>query len=177
MIYRMSKKEKALFLTTIIFVSLVLFSRVVLSPVLGKSADLNQLIQLKKRMIENSLRLLNQKEEIEVESRKYAKYAKERLSEEEETAAFLKEIEDIARISQVRLIDLKPYSAKKVDFYTEHNIEVETESDMNQLITFIHNLQSSDSLLRVVKFRVSPKADKTSILRTYLTITRILISD
>jgi len=171
----MSKKERNLFLIAIIFVGCAILYRTTLLPAIGSSAALNRQIQLKRRMIKDSLGLLNQKENIQKESRKYANYAKQKLSEEEETASFLKEIEDIARISQLQLIDLKPYSAKRKDFCIEYRIEIETESDMNQLITFIYNLQHSESLLRVVKFRISPKVDKTNVLKAHLTITKALI--
>ena len=173
--YRISKKERNPLYIAVIFVSLAIFSRAVLSPALGKSADLDRQIQLKKRMIENSLYLLNQKEDIQKESQKYTNYARQKFSEEEETASLLKEIEDIARKSQLQLTGLKPYSAERKDFYIEYRIEIETESDMNQLITFIHNLQNSESLLRVVKFHINPKVDKSDILRTDLTITKVLI--
>jgi len=173
--HRMSRKEKNLFLIAIIFVGCAILYRTTLLPAIGNSAALNRRIQLKRRMIKDSLGLLNQKENIQKESRKYANYAKQELSEEEETASFLKEIEDVARISQLQLIDLKPYSAKRKDFCIEYRIEIETESDMNQLITFIYNLQYSESLLRVVKFCISPKVDKTNMLKAHLTITKALI--
>ncbi|TSA56654.1 hypothetical protein D4R42_03055 [bacterium] len=175
--YRISKKEKNLFLIAAIFVGFALLYRLVLLPGIGKSRTLNHQIQLKKQMIENSLRLLNQKEDIQRKSQKFANYAKENLSEEEEIAAFLKEIENIAKNSSVQLIDIKPYSAERKDFYIEYRIEIETESDMNQLITLIYNLQNSESLLRVIKFRISPKADNISIVKGYLTITKVFVSD
>jgi len=171
----MSKKERNLFLIAIIFVGCAILYRTTLLPAIGNSAALNRRIQLKRRMIKDSLGLLNQKDNIQKESRKYASYAKQKLSEEEETAVLLKEIEDIARISQLQLIDLKPYSAKRKDFCIEYRIEIETESDMNQLITLIYNLQHSESLLRVVKFRISPKVDKTNVLKAHLTITKAFI--
>ena len=177
MMYRMSKKERTLFLIAIIFVGFAVLYRVVVLPAIGKSRALNRQIRLKRQMIENSLRLLNQKEDIQRQSQKFANYTKQKLSEEEETASFLKEIEGIAKNSSVSLIDLKPYSAERKDFYIEYRIEIETESDMNQLITFIHNLQSSESLLRVVKFRISQKLDESSTLKTYLTITKVFVSD
>ena len=173
--YRMSKKEKNLFLVTAIFVGFALLYRLVLLPGIGKSRTLNHQIQLKREMIGNALSLLNQKEDIQRKSQKFANYAKGNLSEEEETAVFLKEVEDIAKNSSVQLIDLKPYSAERKDFYIEYRIEIETESNMNQLVAFIHNLQGSDSLLRVIKFRINPKPDKPGMLKTYLTITKALI--
>lgn len=173
--YRMSKKEKNLFLIAVICVGVALLYRVVFLPAIGKSRTLNRRIRLKKEMVGNALNLLNQTEEIEKKSQKYADYAKESSSEEEEPAAFLKEIENIARNSQVQLTDLKPYSAERKDFYSEYRIEIEAESEMNQLITFIYNLQNSESLLRVVKFRISPKADKADILKAHLAITKALI--
>ena len=174
--YRMSKKERNLFLIAIIFVGCAILYRTTLLPAIGNSAALNRRIQLKRRMIKDSLGLLNQKDNIQKESRKYASYAKQKLSEEEETAVLLKEIEDIARKSSVQLIDLKPYSQGKIDFYIEYRIEIETESNMNQLVAFIYNLQNSESLLKVVKFRINSKADKHDILKAYLTITKVFIS-
>jgi len=53
--YRISKKERNLLYIAVIFVSLAIFSRAVLSPALGKSADLDRQIQLKKRIIEKYL--------------------------------------------------------------------------------------------------------------------------
>lgn len=175
MIYRISKKEKYLLYIAIVCVGCAVLNRIVLRPLMGKSANFNRQIQLKRRMLENSLRLLSQKEDIQKESGKFANFAKQRFSEEEETASFLDEIEEIAKKSQVLLVDLRPYSAERVDFYIDYKIELEAESDMNQLITFIYNLQNSENILRVQKFHISPKADNPSILRTHLTIIKVLI--
>jgi len=175
MIYQMSKKERLLFYVAVIFVGCAVVSRMALHPAIAKSASLNREIKLKKRMIEDSLRLLSQKEVIQKESGKYAGYIKQKLSEEQEVATLLKEIEDIAKDSQIQLIDLKPYSAKRGDFYTEYKVEVETEAEMNQLMTFIYNLQSSGGLLKVTKFSISPRVDKINTLKAQLAITKIFI--
>lgn len=176
MIFLMSKKERYLLYIAIVCVGCAVLNRIVFDPLVGKSANLNRQIQLKIRMLENSLCLLNQKEDIQKESGKFANFVKQKFSEEEETASFLNEIEDIAKKSQVLLVDLRPYSAQKTDFHIEYKIELEAESDMNQLITFIYNLQNSENILRVQKFHISPKADKTpTLIKTYLTITKVLI--
>ena len=171
----MSKKVKCLLCIAIVCVGFIVLNMILLRPLMGKSANLDRRIQLKRRMVENSLRLLSQKEDIQKESGKFAKFAKQRFSEEEETASFLDDIEDIAKKSQVLLVALRPYSAVKLDFYIEYKIELEAESEMNQLITFVYNLQNSENILRVRKFNISPKADNPNILRTNLTITTVLI--
>ena len=155
MIYKMSKKVKCLLCIAIVCVGFIVLNMILLRPLMGKSANLDRRIQLKRRMVENSLRLLSQKEDIQKESGKFAKFAKQRFSEEEETASFLDDIEDIAKKSQVLLVALRPYSAVKLDFYIEYKIELEAESEMNQLITFVYNLQNSENILRCLQSLLS----------------------
>jgi Tfp pilus assembly protein PilO len=175
MIYRISKKVKFLIYVAVVCVGLAVLNMILLRPLMGKSANLDRRIQLKRQMVENSLRLLSQKEDIQNESGKLVKFTKQSFSEEEETASFLNDIEDIAKKSQVLLVALRPYSAVKLDFYIEYKIELEAESQMNQLMAFVYNLQNSENILRVRKFNISPKADNPNMLRANLTVTTVLI--
>ena len=173
MLYAMSNRERYLFYATIIIIVGFFLNWWVLRPAIARSHALSQQIQIKKHVIENCLYLLNQKQEILGEAGKFAKYEKPGLSEEEETAYFLRQIEEIAKKSSIQIIDLKPYSAKKTESYVEYKVEIEVESPVKQLMTFIYNLQNSDGLLRTSKFRISPKEGSAPILKGYLTITSV----
>lgn len=172
MLNRISKREQLLFFVTVAIIGGFCLNWWVLQPAFAKSNALSKQVQIKRRMIEERLYLLNEREEVEKEMVKFTKYGPRGLSEEEETAYFLKEIEDIAKRSSVQIIDLKPYSAKKSGSLAEYRIEIEIESPINQLVTFIYNLQSSDGLLRTSKFRINPKEGNPSLLKGYITITK-----
>ncbi len=171
--YKMSRRERLLFYLTMIIIGVFVVHWWVLRPTLTRSHALSQQIQLKKRMIESSLYLLKQKAEILESAGRFAKYGKQGLSEEEEAAFLLRQIEETAKKSSVQMIDLKPYSARRIDSRIEYKVELEIESPINQLMTFIYNLQNSDDLLRTSKFRISPREGNPSVLKAYLTITKV----
>jgi Tfp pilus assembly protein PilO len=173
MAYRISNRERYLLYATIAIIGGFLLYWWVLRPAIAKSHALSQQIQLKKRVVENCLHLLNDRQDILGEAGKFAKYERAGLSEEEETANFLRQIEEIAKKSSVQMVDLKPYSAKKTESYVEYRVELEVESPISQLMTFIYNLQSSDGLIRTSKFRINPKEGNPSIMKGYLTITKV----
>ena len=171
MLQRLSAKKKNLLFIAVFFVSFAILHGVAFSPMLDQLKTLNNEILLKKRMIESSFNLLTQKMVIQEEVRRYAKY-KQGGSQEEEASSFLEEIEEIARKSEIQLVRLEPLDTKKNDFYTGYTIAVKVESSMEQLMTFVYNLQNSESLLKVKRFRIISRA---GTLHTDLTVSKTLL--
>jgi len=173
MIYKISGRERQLIFAAAGVIAAYILVSFVLRPALTESRKLDQEIQLKKRMIQNDLFLLNQKEDIEAESRRLSKYEGRGASSEEEATSFLKRIEEISKKSSVFLADIKPYTSKKIGYYTEYRVEIEIEGSIDQVITFCYNLQGSEELLRTVKCRIIPKEGSPSLVRGYLTVTKV----
>jgi Tfp pilus assembly protein PilO len=66
-------------------------------------------------------------------------------------------IEDVAKKSNMGLLDLKPQPSKDRGFYREYSVEVETEGTMDSLVSFLYQLNSSTQLLRVQTLRFNLK--------------------
>lgn len=160
----------------VVVIALTLTDRLLISPISNKVRRLNQEIKFSEVKLSRDLRNINNKGTIESEYKKYKNYVRSTYaSDEEDVAGILAEIEGLARSSSVSLVDIKPQSPKKSDFYKEYAVEVEVEGGMEQIVTFLHNLNSSTQLLRAVKLRIGLKDKESSVIKASLLVTKISI--
>ena len=110
----LSKRERLVFYITLGFISLTMLDRLIISPVISKTASLDKEIQQEQTQIKRDLHILAQKDRIIRQSKKYASYAVKELSSEEVITAALKEVGDLANGTSVYLIDIKPAGIEKV---------------------------------------------------------------
>jgi Tfp pilus assembly protein PilO len=174
--YKLSKKERVGILAALAVIMVVLVDKLVISPVGDKVQRINQEIKFSEKKLSRDLRNINNKDAIESEYRKYKNYVKKSsASDEEDVANILGEIEGLARSAGVNLVDIKPQATKQADFYKEYAIAVEVEGTMEQVITFLHNLNSSTQLLRAVKLRIGLKDKESSLIKASLLVTKISV--
>ena len=174
--HKLSKKEKIGLVAAAIVVALVIIDRLVISPIGNRVRRLNQEIKFSETKLSRDLRNINNKDLIEREYNKYKNYVKKTsASDEEDVANVLGEIEALARSSGVSLVDIKPQAPKQTDLYKEYAVEVEVEGGMEQVITFLHNLNSSTHLLRTLKLRIGLKERESSVIKASLLVTKISI--
>ena len=173
---KLAKKERVGLVVALIVVTLVIVDRLVINPISDKFRRVNSDIKLSEKKLSLDLRNINNKNIIESEYKRYKNYVKRSsASDEEDVANILAEIEGLARTSSVRLVDIKPQAPKQADLYKEYAIEVEVEGDMEQITTFLYNLNNSAQLLRVVKLRLGLKDKETSLVKSSILITKISI--
>ncbi|MFH1189731.1 MAG: type 4a pilus biogenesis protein PilO [Candidatus Omnitrophota bacterium] len=174
--YKLSKKERVGLLAALAVIMVVLVDKLVISPVGDKVLHISQEIKFSEKKLSRDLRNINNKDLIESEYKKYKNYVKKSsASDEEDVANILGEIEGLARSAAVNLIDIKPQATKQADFYKEYAIAVEVEGSMEQVITFLHNLNGSTQLLRAVKLRIGLKEKDASIIKASLLVTKISV--
>lgn len=175
-LHKLSNKEKIGLIAAIVVIALTIIDRLVISPIGDRARRLNQEIKFSETKLSRDLRNINNKGLIESEYKKYKNYVKRTsASDEEDVANILGEIEGLARSSGVSLVDIKPQVPKKSDFYKEYVVEVEVEGSMEQVVTFLHDLNNSIQLLRAVKFRIGLKDRESSVIKASLQVTKISI--
>lgn len=96
-------------------------------------------------------------------------------SPEEETAVILREVENIARTSNVYIAAIQPQRVQDMDFYKEYYVEMDAEGDISSLTKFIYDLQNSKQILKVKHLQLNPKSDADNVLKGHIIITKILI--
>ncbi|MBN2453430.1 MAG: type 4a pilus biogenesis protein PilO [Candidatus Omnitrophica bacterium] len=173
---KLSGKERVGLAVAVIVIALVIVDRLIVSPIGGKIQRINQDIHFSEKKLSRDLRNINNRDMIEGEYKKYRNYvSKGAASDEENVANILAEIESLARSSSVSLVEIKPQSPKNYDFYKEYIIDVTAEGGMEQIVTFMHNINNSNQLLRAVKIRLGLKDKESSNIKASVQVTKISI--
>ncbi len=175
-LHKLSKKDRIGLTAAAIIVTLVFVDRLIISPIGDKFRRVNSEIKLSEKKLSLDLRNINNKDIIEKEYKRYKSYVKRSYaSDEEDVADILAQIEGMARTASVRLVDIKPTAPKQTELYREYAVEVEVEGDMEQVTTFLYNLNNSPQLLRVLKLRLGLKDKEASLVKASILVTKISI--
>lgn len=172
---RLSKKEKIIFYIAVFFVSLTVLDRLIISPVFSKIRSLNEAIQEKEANIKKNLRILAQKDRITTESAKYSTFLGDaQEKEEEQITLVLKEIESLANKSSVYLVDMKPGNVNEAAGSKKITVNLNCEAQMEQLVDFMYNIENSNSLLSIEKYKVIPKSKESSVAKCSISVYKII---
>jgi len=173
---RFSKKEKRIFYAAVCLIIIFLVERLIFHPVFSKLDSMDEEIYKNEQDIRRSLQILSQKEEILSEKNKYAHLIEGVVSEEEEAVSILKEIEGIANKSSVYLVDLKPAGLKKADNMNKYIVNLNLEAQMEQLISFMYEVEASLKWLSIEKYEITPKSKDSSIAKCNLVVSKRVMS-
>ncbi len=172
---KLKKREKITVAVAVIAVSMALLDRLVISPVADNMGSLDDRITHARAEVSKDVRILAQRKFIETQEKKYAAYVTQARSDEEETAALLKTIENLASSTSVYLVDLKPAGVVKEGLVKKFMVRVSCEAQMDQLVSFMHKLESADVIMRIGAFSISPKSDQSSVASCDLLIYKIVL--
>lgn len=170
---KLSKRERYLLYGVIILAFFIFLERLVFHPLSGKLTTLNQEIFRQEVRLKKALTLQSQKERILKDYKDCEPYLKlKKVSDEEVMAKLLKEIEQMARKSRTSLVDIKPRAQPKtMHGYKKYAIELQLEARMEEIVSFLYNLRECGLLLRTEKFSISPKDERSGLLKANLLIT------
>ncbi len=171
---RLSKNEKKLFYLAVLFVSLVLFDVLIISPIFSKMKFLDKEIRDKSFGIKKYSHILSQKDRISAERDKYNSFAASMKSEDEEITVLLKEIETMAEKSSVYLVDMKPVESKGTGEQNKYLVNINCEAQMEPLVTFMYSIENSTRLLTIDRYEISPKSKESSIVKCSMSISKII---
>jgi Tfp pilus assembly protein PilO len=172
---RLSKREKLIFYGAIFVISLTILDRLIISPVFYKIKSLNEELAEKEKSIKRNLHIVAQKDKILAEKEKYASLLGSLKSEEEEMTTILKEIENLANKSSVYLVDMKPADFKTMGTSKKYIINLNCEAQMEQIASFMYNIEDSNKLLMIEKYQVSPKSKESSVAKCNMSISKIVV--
>lgn len=143
----------------------------IIEPFLEANSKLNRRIDAERLRLEKSQALLKKQDTIKAEHERYAGFIKPSASDEEEQASMLKAIEAIARSNNIYIKNIRPQPVKEKLFYKEFVFELIAEAEIDRLVKFIYQLQSSENLLRVKKLTLSASSSKKA-LKALMEITK-----
>jgi len=172
---KISKREKIVFCISLGFVMLSFLDRAILGPIFDKIKSLDSEIMTIEDNIKKNVKIIGLQERIEAEETRYATFAVQARSEEEETAHLLKAIEMMSVGAGVYLIDLKPSGIKSEGLVKKFMVNVSCEGQMEQLIKFMFLIEDADSLLQIGAFGIGPKSKRSTVARCELLVYKVVI--
>jgi Tfp pilus assembly protein PilO len=175
LIQKLSKRERLILIGCIALIATAILYNFILEPFVKKWTELSSEARIMKLKFKKSTEILKRRIEITERYEDISSYVGPQAgSDEEEIANLLSEIEKLASSSNVRITDIKPRPAKRLDYYKKYVVEVESEGDIARLTKFIYGVQTSPHLLSIEKFSLSMKGTAHQVLRANMTVTKIL---
>ncbi len=175
----LSKREKGVFSLCMMLIACALLYTLILEPIGKKWVRLNKEIQIKRMSLMKNIRAVKNRKKVFFEYEIYADRVKRKGSDEKEIAKIFREIESAARNNHVRILNMKPvpFISKlgEMEGYKKLAVEVECEAQMSSLVQFIYKLQTCSQMLKVEQINLKAKEMNSNIIRSKLSIGKILI--
>ena len=172
----MSEKEKKILYATIVLVTLALLDRLFLGPVSDRVRLIDEEIKQQEVIIQRDARFLNYKDKILQESKDFEKYFIEKTPDADViNAEFLSIIEKLATQSNIVLAKSNPSKAKEHKQFIEYAAELECSGELTNVISFMHAINTTEDLLKVSKFNMTPKKGTENDVTVAMTIVKLLI--
>lgn len=172
----LSVREKKIFYITLFFLGLVFIDRLIISPISYKMQTLTKEIEEKESSIRRYLQIISQKDRIKQQINKLSVFLENLKSSEDDITSILKELERLANKSGVYIVDIKPAGLKEESNIKKYVINLTCEAQMEQLVEFMYNIESSLKLLTIERYQISPKSKETSVASCTMMITKLISS-
>lgn len=172
---KLAKRERLILYVCIFLILITILDRFVFKPLADRLFKLHQEIQVMEAKLIKGLRAERQRDVILKEYKNYETYLKIKGSDEEIVSELLREIEKLARESNVSLSDIKPRSTNKRAMFKEYTIEVRTDASLKDVVNFLYRLNSSILLLQVDKLVLNLAEEQGDILKVNMVISGIVV--
>jgi Tfp pilus assembly protein PilO len=172
---KMTKKEKIVFYIAAVFVVLVFLDRLVYRAIRDMFGRLREKVLIEEKKVGANLRNLVQKDAVSAEYKKFSAYLAPVGTDEEEMSAFLKTVEETARSANIYVTDIKPQPTTNTDFYKKYIVEINAEAPLEQVMDFMHKLESLNQLISIEQLQLTAKKESSKALKVYIIVTKILI--
>lgn len=174
---KLSGKERKFLYIALVVALLAVFDRLFMGPVLDKIGTLEKSIAEQQVSIKRDLRFLSYKDRIQKETKAFSKYfAGDVKDDDVVNADFLRTIEKLASQAHVTLIKSNPSQAKKEAKFSEYYASLDCSGELKDVVTFMHLVNSSDDLLKIVQFNMTPKRGTTSEVNVSMNILKLVIT-
>ena len=170
-----SARERWIAASCAVVLLFMLMDRVVMREWLRHTMTVQDEIKKIRHSLVTQQKLLDRKSEVEAQAQRYRDYLLPAGPEDLEMAALLKEIEGLAKQSQVSLNEVKPLPSTNEGLYRKYQFEVRSECSLPQWIRFVYLVETSSSLFQIQKAEVEVKEEKPDALQGYLRIMTIAL--
>lgn len=171
----LSQKEKKMLYVSVILLTMMLFDRLVISPISSETSAVKEEITEKLSLTRKNIRLLGYKERILEEDDRYSSYyTRQGLSREVTIATFLGDVENMAKNSGIALNNIDPVRESQRKGYTEFSLELECQGKMSEVFEFLYKIDVSEKPMRVESFQIAVRNRDNNEVRASVTVTKMI---
>lgn len=170
----MSSREKTIAAVAGFILLFLLLDWLMFKP-LGRHLDgLTATIRVKENLIPKKLAVLSRKDAIEKEHEALSKYLTDtKLSQEEEIAAYLGEIESVSQRVGLFISNINPVVTEEAGAAYHLKVDVEGAGSVANIKKFISTLEESNPSIRVAGFSLRGQGPNTDELRFRFSVVKL----
>ena len=151
---RLSLREKVVFYGAVIVVSMVLLDMLVLGPVLALMASLDEETEAKGAEVRDALEITSRKESLEKKINMYRSYLEDPGGEDKVFSNLLQHVTKLGEKAGVELEGMATRNPREDTRFRQYPLEVKCKGTMEQIVGFFYEIEGSDKLLRIERFRI-----------------------
>lgn len=175
-ISKLSGGEKKFFYITMAIVLTALFDRLFFGPVLNKIDATRDAIKCQEKGIRSDLRILLYKNSIIEENEMFSRYFTDEISDDDVlNTEFLSVIEKLATKAKVNLVKSSPSLTKKEKRFVKYYADLDCSGALEDMVTFMHLINSNEELLKIVKFKIIPKRGQDNNVNASMSVIKMII--
>lgn len=174
-IKQLKPRERLLLILTGSVAGLCLFYRLAMVPAAERLQSIWEDISIKTKQLAADRRSVAQREAVQKTYERYAHLMQAVGTDEEETSKLLSAVADVAKASDVTVVNLKPRAAETSGLAKRYQVEIETESTLESLTKFIYQIEQSQQQLTVDKLSAKQEEKPDAPLKCTVRISRLAI--
>ena len=172
----LNDNQKKLLVIAVVIVIAALFDRLLIGPTMSRLSAIEEDIIKEEATIKQDLRFLRYKDRILQESKEIEPYlTKSVLSDNEMIATFLNKIQSLASQMKVTLVKINPAPGEQDAEYWKYQADLECSGQLEDVISFMHAINSDIELMKVDKFSFTSKKSDTNEMKATMTIEKVVI--
>jgi Tfp pilus assembly protein PilO len=167
--------EKTLLFVTVAICMIAIIYLGFINPSLNKIKELDIAIELEKESVQNDLNFVAYRPAVEAERALITKYFAT-LKDENKLNSFLqKTLQEIEQETNVNLVKKNPDVPRRDEYFTEYIVNVDCVGEFKDVVAFMHKVNNSDELLKILKYRLVPKRGSEDQMTVSMTIAKMVI--
>ena len=176
-ISKLSDKERKIFYIAVPFVLLALYDRLLLGPAVNSLAVLDEKIVQQEKIVKSDLRYLEHKDQMQKEIDLYSPYlVTGKVESKDLNRGFLGTVEGLAVKAEVNIVKSNPTESRIEEGFSKYYADVDCIGTIEQLLTFMHAINTSNEMLKVDRFKLSPKRGTDGQFNASLSIAKLVVA-
>lgn len=129
----------------------VMLDRLVIAPWTAHRRAVGQEIRQMEEALRHHHRLADRKVRVTAEQARYQRYLRPAVPDDLQVAALVKELQELAGGSGVKLIEIKPLGVQTDDALKRYTVEIRFDGLLEEWVEFVFRVETSPSLYEILR--------------------------